>query len=81
MPTSSVMKRRRDLGVYHLAQFFCRTLAGYAKPVPVNFRAPGHSRIRMVLVAAAGPGMNIGLSVIAALSFHLVVYLSLINEN
>lgn len=29
----------------------------------------------MVLVAAAGPAMNIGLAIIAAASFHLVVYL------
>ena len=29
----------------------------------------------MVLVAAAGPAMNIGLAIVAALSFHLVVYL------
>ncbi|HKA75712.1 MAG TPA: site-2 protease family protein [Pseudolabrys sp.] len=50
-------------------------LFGYAKPVPVNFRALRNSRIGMVLVAAAGPAMNIGLAIVAALSFHLVVYL------
>ena len=50
-------------------------LFGYAKPVPVNFRALRHPRIGMVLVAAAGPAMNIGLAIIAAASFHLVVYL------
>jgi Zn-dependent protease len=50
-------------------------LIGYAKPVPVNFRALRHPRIGMVLVAAAGPGMNIGLAIITALSFHLVAYL------
>jgi Zn-dependent protease len=32
----------------------------------------------MVLVAAAGPGMNIGLAIVAALSFHLIVYLPVI---
>jgi Zn-dependent protease len=32
----------------------------------------------MVLVAAAGPAMNIGLAIVAALSFHLVVYLPVI---
>ena len=32
----------------------------------------------MVLVAAAGPAMNIGLAIIAALSFHLVVYLPVV---
>jgi Zn-dependent protease len=50
-------------------------LFGYAKPVPVNFRALRHPRRDMVLVAAAGPAMNIALAVIAALLFHLVAYL------
>jgi Zn-dependent protease len=50
-------------------------LFGYAKPVPVNFRALRNPRIGMVLVAAAGPAMNIGLAIVAALSFHLLVYL------
>ena len=53
-------------------------LFGYAKPVPVNFRALRNPRIGMVLVAAAGPAMNFGLAIIAALSFHLVVYLPVI---
>jgi Zn-dependent protease len=51
-------------------------LFGYAKPVPVNFRALRSPRIGMVLVAAAGPAMNIALAIAAALSFHLAVYLS-----
>jgi Zn-dependent protease len=50
-------------------------LFGYAKPVPVNFRALRSPRSGMVLVAAAGPAMNIGLAIIAALGFHLLVYL------
>jgi Zn-dependent protease len=50
-------------------------LFGYAKPVPVNFRALRNPRIGMVLVAAAGPAINIGLAILAALSFHLVVFL------
>ena len=53
-------------------------LFGYAKPVPVNFRALHNPRIGMVLVAAAGPAMNIGLAIVAALSFHLIVYLPVI---
>jgi Zn-dependent protease len=53
-------------------------LFGYAKPVPVNFRALRNPRSGMVLVAAAGPAMNIGLAIIAALSFHLVIYLPVI---
>jgi len=50
-------------------------LFGYAKPVPVNFRALRNPRIGMVLVAAAGPVMNLGLAVAAALAFPLIVYL------
>jgi Zn-dependent protease len=50
-------------------------LFGYAKPVPVNFRALRSPRRDMVLVAAAGPAMNIALAVVAALAFHLVGYL------
>jgi Zn-dependent protease len=49
-------------------------LFGYAKPVPVNFRALRNPRRDMVWVAAAGPGMNLALAVLAALSFHLVDY-------
>src|SRR4029079_8468657 len=47
-------------------------LFGYAKPVPVNFRALRNPRMGMVLVAAAGPAMNIVLAILGALSFHLV---------
>jgi Zn-dependent protease len=47
-------------------------LFGYAKPVPVNFRALRNPRIGMVLVALAGPGTNILLALIAAAAFHLV---------
>jgi Zn-dependent protease len=48
---------------------------GYAKPVPVNFRALRRPRRDMVLVAAAGPATNIALAVAAALGFHLIDYL------
>lgn len=48
---------------------------GYAKPVPVNFRALRRPRRDMVLVAAAGPAMNVALAVLAALAFHVVDYL------
>ena len=56
-------------------------LFGYAKPVPVNFRALRNPRIGMVLVAAAGPAMNIGLGIVAALSLHLIVYLPAITAR
>jgi Zn-dependent protease len=45
-------------------------LFGYAKPVPVNFRALRNSRIDMVWVALAGPATNIVLAFLAALAFH-----------
>ena len=50
-------------------------LFGYAKPVPVNFRALRNPRIGMVMVAAAGPAMNISLAIVAALGFYLISYL------
>jgi Zn-dependent protease len=49
-------------------------LFGYAKPVPVNFRALRHPRRDMILVAAAGPAMNLVLATLAAASFHLLDY-------
>ena len=49
-------------------------LFGYAKPVPVNFRALRNPRSGTVLVAAAGPGMNLLLAILAALAFHLIGY-------
>lgn len=53
-------------------------LLGYAKPVPVNFRALRDPRIGMVLVALAGPATNILLALVAALAFHL---LDIVPEN
>jgi Zn-dependent protease len=49
-------------------------LFGYAKPVPVNFCALRYPRVGTILVAAAGPGMNLLLAAIAALAFHIVGY-------
>jgi len=49
-------------------------LFGYAKPVPVNFRALRHPRRDMILVAAAGPVMNLVLATLAAAAFHLLVF-------
>jgi Zn-dependent protease len=50
-------------------------LFGYAKPVPVNFRALRNPRIGMVMVALAGPGTNILLALVAAVAFHLVGFM------
>jgi Zn-dependent protease len=50
-------------------------LFGYAKPVPVDFRALRNPRRDMVLVALAGPGINVALAVVAGLLLHLAVYL------
>ena len=50
-------------------------LFGYAKPVPINFRALRNPRFGIVLVAAAGPAMNFALAFVAALGFYVIVYL------
>lgn len=50
-------------------------LFGYAKPVPVNFRALRNPRIDMVWVALAGPATNIALALAAALAFHILGFL------
>ncbi len=49
-------------------------LFGYAKPVPVNFGRLGQPKRDMILVAAAGPGINIAMAFAAALAFHLVPF-------
>ena len=48
-------------------------LFGYAKPVPVNFRALRNPKRDSVFVAAAGPAMNLILATLSALLFHLVI--------
>jgi Zn-dependent protease len=49
-------------------------LFGYAKPVPVNFRALRHPRLDMVWVALAGPAINIALALVAAAALHLLPF-------
>ena len=48
-------------------------LFGYARPVPVRFHRLGQPRRDMVLVAAAGPAINLLMALAAALALHLVV--------
>jgi len=43
---------------------------GFAKPVPVNFRGLARPRRDMVLVAIAGPGINLLLAIVAAALVH-----------
>jgi Zn-dependent protease len=45
---------------------------GYAKPVPVNYRRLRQPRRDMVLVAAAGPAMNLLIAITAAIGLHLI---------
>jgi Zn-dependent protease len=65
---------------------------GWARPVPVVARRLRRPRLHMVLVALAGPGMNIALALLAALAFAalralappaglgwVLLYLNLIN--
>jgi Zn-dependent protease len=47
-------------------------LFGYAKPVPVNFRALGNPKRDSALVAASGPAMNLVLATLSALLFRLI---------
>ena len=50
-------------------------LFGYAKPVPVNFRALRHPKVDSALVAAAGPAMNFLLAALSAALFRVVPFL------
>ncbi len=45
---------------------------GWAKPVPVVARRMRNPRLHMILVALAGPGMNLALGLIAAMAVALV---------
>lgn len=47
-------------------------IIGFAKPVPVNFNRLHNPKRDMILVAIAGPAINVVLAVLAALSLHLV---------
>jgi Zn-dependent protease len=48
-----------------------RFMFGYAKPVPVAFARLRRPRRDMVLVAAAGPAMNLALALLSALLLRL----------
>ena len=48
-------------------------LFGWAKPVPVDFRRLDSPRRDMVWVAAAGPGINIGLALGSAALMHVAL--------
>ena len=49
---------------------------GWAKPVPVNYRRLRHPRRDMVLVALAGPGMNLLLALVGAMVLAATLSLS-----
>jgi Zn-dependent protease len=50
-------------------------LFGYAKPVPVNFRALRNPKVDMVWVALAGPATNIVVALFAAAAFHVLPFI------
>lgn len=50
-------------------------LFGWAKPVPVDFRKLRNPRYGMVVVAAAGPGANIAMAILAILLIGVVGHL------
>ncbi len=47
-----------------------QVMFGYAKPVPVKINRLFHPRKDMVLVALAGPGVNLLLAIVGAFLFH-----------
>ena len=49
---------------------------GFAKPVPVDFSRLRSPRRDMVLVAIAGPAINVVLAVTSALLMHILAYMS-----
>jgi Zn-dependent protease len=49
---------------------------GWAKPVPVNYRRLRNPRRDMILVALAGPGMNLLLALLGAMLLAATVFLS-----
>lgn len=59
-----------------LALSHAGAIFGWAKPVPVNYRKLRNPRRDMVLVALAGPGMNLLLALLGALALAAVLELS-----
>ena len=53
-----------------------KMIFGFAKPVPVDFRRLRQPRRDMVLVAAAGPGINLAMAIVAAASLHSLSFLT-----
>jgi Zn-dependent protease len=56
-------------------------LFGYAKPVPVNFRRLRDPKRDMVLVAAAGPGMNLALALASVILLRLWLETTAMGEG
>lgn len=56
-------------------------LFGYAKPVPVNFYNLRNPRRDMVLVAAAGPLMNVLIAAVSAVAFKWLLSLQVPSEG
>ncbi|MDA8637600.1 site-2 protease family protein [Rhodospirillales bacterium] len=52
-----------------------KMLFGFAKPVPVNFSKLRQPKRDMVLVALAGPGINLIMAIVAAAGLHVLPYL------
>lgn len=48
-------------------------LFGYAKPVPVQFHKLNHPKRDMIIVAIAGPAMNIFLAILSVLIMNMVL--------
>ena len=56
-------------------------LFGYAKPVPVNFARLRSPRRDMIWVAAAGPGSNLAMAILAALLMYATIVMPEIAKS
>ena len=58
-----------------------RIMFGYAKPVPVDFNRLRNPRWNMILVAFAGPGMNIALALVSAFILRIALTQNVDHES
>jgi len=58
-----------------------RIMFGYAKPVPVDFNRLRNPRWNMILVAFAGPGMNIVLALVSAFLLRIAFTQNVDHES
>jgi Zn-dependent protease len=72
-PLGSVILPLLLLTISYMSSGNAGFLFGWAKPVPVNFRALRNPKRDMVFVAAAGPLTNLAIATASALVFHRIL--------